>query len=788
MRPEAMVGQILGHYRITRPLGYGGMATVFLAEDSNLHREVAVKVFMPEEGATQEFLHRFVREARVLAQLDHPNILLVYDYGEQNGMAYLVMPYIAGGSLRDFLLKRGSLPVQEAIQLSGQMLNALQYAHDRNLIHRDIKPGNMLLKTDGTLLLSDFGLVKILPSQTEISSAAPGTISGLAIMGTPDYMAPEQIIGQALPASDIYAMGAVIYEMLAGKRVFEGNNSMSVLMKHVHEQPQPLRVFNPQISPMLEAVIMRALEKDANKRYQRPADFLQALQQTVVIGRAIEDRNDVRSAPLSSSLPHPFSTKPPLPPDRDIHVQRSPSSPTEPDQQDSTTFILAKNQHLPNPIIPGSQPAQVQRPRLRTPLLATLILLLLLLVTTVGGVLYIRLPGQKPGNTPIPTPSQTAFPTDCPVPGTARPAIIDPLEPGNHQNIIYIANEGTSDAPTFGIVKRYDVTSGLKDIEISKMANTYIGEAQVSQNGQWILFSAKVAGQFQLRMVRIDGQELQTLYCAPANEAIRHVQWSFDERSVAFNVESGTITTYLLDTGTGGLQAELVSPSNLSYIPRTWLDNTHVYMAAIGTNPGTSAQDIYILGIQKGANQHDTDLTQIATGIQKCGSFDSSYDLTQLFISVCHTALPAGGRLEEPVGPSVITMQPVAGGTPQTIRTIPQAVTMIRAINSDTLLLLIQNASGDTSQNGLWKMSTAGAGLTRLTTDPNNTQLLCQFTQYAWSNVSPDGKMYALQSYDQNTHTYGMAFGMLDGSSFNAFASIADGTQLQLAGWATTNM
>src|SRR5579863_9133427 len=153
MQSHDLTGQVLGHYRIKRPVGYGGMATVFLAEDINLRRDIAVKVFEPTGSDSADFFRRFEREAQVLAQLDHPNILPVYDFGQQNDVAYLITPYIAGGSLRELLHARGPLPVSETIRLMSQILSALQYAHERGLIHRDIKPGNMLLKQDGTILL-----------------------------------------------------------------------------------------------------------------------------------------------------------------------------------------------------------------------------------------------------------------------------------------------------------------------------------------------------------------------------------------------------------------------------------------------------------------------------------------------------------------------------------------------------------------------------------------------------------------------------------------------------------
>ncbi len=285
MRPEDMVGQTLGHYRIVRQVGYGGMSTVFLAEDLNLGREVAMKVFWPRPGETKDFLRRFAREARVLAQLDHPNILPVYDYGEQDGQAYLIMPYMAGGSLKDVLKVHHVLPPAEAIRLMTEALNALQYAHERGLIHRDIKPANMLFKADGKLVLCDFGLVKVISADGEGRSPLDTSgETGQVITGTPEYMSPEQIRGQALPSSDIYSVGIVLYEMLTGIRPFTSNNVMSVLMKHLNEQPRPLREINPGISPQLEYVVLRALERDPARRYQRPSDFLQALKQAEMPG------------------------------------------------------------------------------------------------------------------------------------------------------------------------------------------------------------------------------------------------------------------------------------------------------------------------------------------------------------------------------------------------------------------------------------------------------------------------------------------------------------------------
>ena len=390
----------------------------------------------------------------------------------------------------------------------------------------------------------------------------------------------------------------------------------------------------------------------------------------------------------------------------------------------------------------------------------------------------------NPGSTVTTAPVANTV-TTCPASGTARAAITSPLAVGNHQNLVYIVNEGTIDHPTFGTIKRRDANASITGVEISKMPNTYISEAQVSQDGQWVLFTAKVAGQVELRMVRVDGQGLQTLYCAPSNQTISNTQWSFDQKMAVFNLvnqSSGQSipTTYLLDLTTGNVQVELVPQGNQIYFPVTWLDKTRVYLKAIVPVANTPPQ-LYLLDTLKGANQPGSNLQPVMIPSSLCGSFDTSYDVKQLFISTCSVDAAQGPTVF--TGPSTITVQPATGGTSKTIATIKQAVVMIRAVNPTTLLLLIENHSGDTSQNGLWKMNTDGSGLTRLTTDTNSSQSLCPFTQYAWSNLSRDGNMYALQEYIPQASEYKMEYGSLNGGAPTVFADISDGTQLFLAGW-----
>ena len=234
----------------------------------------------------------------------------------------------------------------------------------------------------------------------------------------------------------------------------------------------------------------------------------------------------------------------------------------------------------------------------------------------------------------------------------------------------------------------------------------------------------------------------------------------------------------MLDVPSGAIEQELASQSNL--IPQVWLDNTHVYM--VGSVDGKNAQNIYLLDIEKGAQQQATTLQKIVTDTQHCGSFDTTYDSQLLLLSTCQLAPATGGGQPAPLGPSTLTSQPATGGSTTTVQTLPDAVTMLRAITKDTLLLLVENASGDTSHNGLWRMNTDGTGLAQLSSDTHNTQSLCPFTQYAWSNVSRDDEYYALQEVDPHTNTYNMYYGSMSGGAPTQFADIT-GTQLLLVGW-----
>jgi hypothetical protein len=385
------------------------------------------------------------------------------------------------------------------------------------------------------------------------------------------------------------------------------------------------------------------------------------------------------------------------------------------------------------------------------------------------------------------SPRSPAISTSCPSPGTARAAVMPPMTLGTHPTIVYIVNEGTSFPATFGTLKRYDVVTGGK-VEIVKMANTTISEAQVSGDGQWILFVTFVGGQAKLQLIRMDGRALQTLYCAPlpsgANPAIAlsEVQWSVEQKLVVFVSQP---SVYLLDVTTGVLQVELTFSKGTTVHPRTWLDHTRVYVTI--QLPDAPPESLAILDTSKGPNQNLQDLQQVfdaSTSTPFCWDFDSSFDATKLFVSQCTASPNPSGPGPGPLhGPSVITVRPPTGFSYEYLYVSQGlAFTAVRAVTSTTLLFTVGNMSGNTSQNGLWKVGTDGSNPKRLT--PSGA--LNQFTQFPWSNVSRDGSRYVLQIINSTSSgtTYTLEYGSLSGGSPFVFASITN-VQLATVGWTT---
>src|SRR5689334_2339267 len=240
-----------GRYELHRRIARGGMADVFLARDQLLDRPVAVKVLFPEYANDPSFVERFRREAQSAANLNHPNIVAVYDWGEEQGTYFIVMEYVEGRSLADILRTEGPLHPQRAAEIASDIAAALGFAHRNGVIHRDIKPGNVLVSPNGQVKVADFGIARALGAAAEENLTQAGSV-----MGTATYFSPEQAQGLALdPRSDLYSLGVVLYEMVTGRAPFTGDSPVAIAYKHVQEQPPRPRNVNPDVPVALEAII-----------------------------------------------------------------------------------------------------------------------------------------------------------------------------------------------------------------------------------------------------------------------------------------------------------------------------------------------------------------------------------------------------------------------------------------------------------------------------------------------------------------------------------------------------
>jgi serine/threonine protein kinase len=272
MRAPAGKGSMnYGRYQILKEIGKGSMGVVYEAHDPNLDLSVALKVLRQDRVESESFVRRFIAEARVLGRLDHTNIVRVYNVDEDHGTAYIAMEFIEGESLGDIAQKK-RCTMEEIIQLGITISNALGYAHQKKIVHRDVKPGNILIKTDGVLKITDFGIAHI-----QDESAAEKTQAG-EILGTPAYMSPEQVKGQQIDGrSDIFSLGIILYELCTGTRPFKGENVAAIFHAVAQEEPVEITKLNPAVPKKLSHIIMKCLSKNREKRFETAEDLAGAL-------------------------------------------------------------------------------------------------------------------------------------------------------------------------------------------------------------------------------------------------------------------------------------------------------------------------------------------------------------------------------------------------------------------------------------------------------------------------------------------------------------------------------
>ncbi|HEY8292268.1 MAG TPA: protein kinase [Thermomicrobiales bacterium] len=363
-------------YELRQSIGIGGMARVYLAHDHMLNRDVAVKILSPALAADPLFVERFRREAQAAAALNHPNIVTIYDTGTTDDTYYIVMEYVPGPNLKETIRARGPLPEGESLPIGAQVAAALGAAHANHLIHRDIKPHNVLLSPEGSAKVTDFGIAR--------AAGASQLTATQTVMGTAHYLSPEQALHQPLDGrSDLYSLGVVLYEALTGRVPFEGDSLVAVAMRQVHDPPPPMREINPGISARAEAVVMRALAKDPASRYQSAA----------AMGAALTEASRALHPPAGG----PTRTLPPV-------VETAALPPAHP------------------PVIPPTLPvADRRRPRrwLILPSVAALCALL-----AVAGLFALRSAGN--GNAATTTPTSVARATVNPQASAITVAAVSP--------------------------------------------------------------------------------------------------------------------------------------------------------------------------------------------------------------------------------------------------------------------------------------------------------------------------------------------------------------------------
>ncbi len=304
-RGQHLLGQEIGSYILEKLLGYGGSSAVFLAQSRTSDEKVAVKVFLPRSTMDKQmqktFYARFLREAQAASELDHPHILPIYSYGEHHGLPYIVMPYMAGGTLAEYVSRHGPLSLSEAQYYLEQISSALDYAHEHRCVHCDVKPANILLDGTGHAMLSDFGIVRLM--QPEDAIVQQSMKSAETLMGTPDYISPEQALGARLDGrSDVYSLGVTLFFFLIGSPPFKAENSIAMALMHVHETPPALGTLRADVTPQIDKVVAKALSKWPEERFQTAGEFSAAFAEAVAHAdqHALSESSDKKRASASN--------------------------------------------------------------------------------------------------------------------------------------------------------------------------------------------------------------------------------------------------------------------------------------------------------------------------------------------------------------------------------------------------------------------------------------------------------------------------------------------------------
>jgi serine/threonine protein kinase len=480
-QPHELIGLELGKCVLERPLGVGGMGAVYLAQQLRPRRQVAVKVLQRSSAidpqAWETFLARFRREADAAAALDHANIVPIYEFGEDGDLAYLVMPYLADGSLADLLARESTLPVKHAVAYVEQTAAALDHAHAHGIVHRDVKPSNLLLHPDGRLVLADFGIARPLngsdltvPASSRFASGDGNTslTQHGVVMGTPEFMAPEQITrGPVTAATDIYALGIVAYNMLVGQTPFVDDAPAAVLARQLREPPKPIRTLRPDVPASVEEAVFWALAKSPEDRPASAGELALAMRGTsrtqglgTLIGwhaAARQRSGEIGATQISQRLPAAQSES------RLPYVPPGPTDSTITDGRYLGGFAGGNGGGSDAPVWPGMQRPRTPSSRQQLPLitfltvggLAALILVIVLASALTGDLLAISNQGTPGANgaahgNATATPLVTTTPKPSPTPrivvtnwlSVSQEEISLGCKGGNRTRTFTLANDG----------------------------------------------------------------------------------------------------------------------------------------------------------------------------------------------------------------------------------------------------------------------------------------------------------------------------------------------------------
>ncbi len=589
LKRAAMIGEHIGEYQVVEIIAQGGMATVYKAYQPSFDRYVALKVLPSQASEDPTFLKRFRHEARVIARLEHRSILPVYQYGEHEGTPYIAMRLVEGGSLRKKLFYEGPIDLPTATRIIEQVAEALDYAHAHGVVHRDLKPSNILLDEDNNAYLTDFGIAKLLGSSTQIT--------GSGVVGTPSYMSPEQCQGKDVtPASDIYALGAIIYEMMTGRPPFEADTALAVMYMHVKERVPSVREINPALPAGIDRVIRRAMAKLPQERY------------TVASAAADEFRQAVESSPPPLQPPAQLEAEEEI-----VYVEGEVMPPSEASYEGA---YAAAPEYVP--------PAPKRR-SLPLPLILSGILGLAAVLGVLGIVFIVLswmrenthgqvVPPPQPTVTPITatlaaeitnTPQIIVIPGDTPTPSATEMVggIIEPSPLPSETSTVETTQVPTTvltllptatvqPTPTYTLAPTLVVnptlpptaTSGLPGVGPGRLAFTqgnedtaeiviadangrnqraltdnqvYDGEPDWSPDGLLVAFEGRRDSNMDIFVIGADGSGLRRL--TTASQPDRHPDWSPDGRLIVYESGDGENAEIYVMNADGTAQMRLTS-------------------------------------------------------------------------------------------------------------------------------------------------------------------------------------------------------------------------------------